>query len=141
MNFNPNFNGSFQGSSVLGPVNSAYAYIQQPTSMMAQQVSPFRTNRILVTSLNEALTKQCDYGSEMYYWDQSRPVIYVVRTNMQGVKEWAEIQYVVPSQQESPVNKLDEFEKRLCALERKFSSTGENVMSEQEVNTNAQPIG
>lgn len=136
MNFSPNFNGSFQPNQSILPMNPGVpAYLQQPVPMVTQQASPFRTNRILVTSLNEALTKQCDYGSEMYYWDQSRPVIYVVRTNMQGVKEWAEIQYVVPSQHETPVNKLDEFEKRLCALEKKLSSTGESVMSEREVNT------
>ena len=129
MNFYPNFNNPFQAAQ---PINTGLSY-QQP--VVPQQLTAFRTNRILVTSLNEALTKQCDYGSEMYYWDQSRPVIYVVRTNMQGVKEWAEIQYIVPSQQETPVDKFDDFERRLRVLEEKLSNANKRNMSELEVNT------
>ena len=91
-----------------------------PNSNWIPQV---RTNKILVTSLDEALSKNAERYSEMYYWDQSKPVIYVIRTDQNGVKSWAEIPYTIPNQANStPVTKadLDAVEVRLKALETKL---------------------
>ena len=140
MSFNPDFTNMFQNSQTPGtPVPGSLAYAQSMQAM--NQRIGLRSNRILVTSLNEALTKPCDYGSEMYYWDQSRPVIYIVRTNLQGVKEWAEIHYIVPAPQATAADRLEGLEKRLSALEIKLSGTNGSVMSDQEVNSDVKPIG
>ena len=124
------------------------SYLSAPVYMpsnLAQAGQPqVKTNRILVTSLQEALARPCDLGSEMYYWDQSRPVIYVVRTSLQGVKDWAEIPYVVNQQNDNtPATKAEvqELRNEIAALKGKLGAVG-NPQSGQEVNTNVeQPVG
>jgi hypothetical protein len=76
-----------------------------------------QTNKIPVTSLEEALSKPAERYSEMYYWDQSKPVIYVVRTDQNMVKSWAVIPYTLPDQeQNAPVTRAD-----LAALEARIA--------------------
>lgn len=81
-------------------------------TMPAPQASPWtpqlKTNKIPVTSLDEAIAKSGERNSEMYYWDQSKPVIYVVRTDMNGVKSWAQLPYTIPNQESNtPATKAD----------------------------------
>lgn len=67
-----------------------------------------KTNKILVTSLDEAIAKTNDRNSEIYYWDQSKPVIYVVRMDFNGVKSWAQLPYSLPNQEgNTPATKAD----------------------------------
>ena len=91
---------------------SAPAYYGSPVPV------PFRTNKVLVTSLEEAIAKQTERNSEMYYWDQSRPLIYVVRTDMEGRKSWAQLPYTLPNQDgNTPATKAD-----ILALEAKIAA-------------------
>ena len=80
-------------------------------------VPQLKTNKIPVTSLEEALNKPAERYSEMYYWDQAKPVIYVVRTDQNLVKSWATIPYTLPDQgQNAPVTRAD-----LAALEARIT--------------------
>ena len=56
-----------------------------------------KTNRILVSSLEEAVIRTNEYGSEMYYFDQNKPVFYIVRMDFAGRKTWAEVPYGSPA--------------------------------------------
>ena len=68
----------------------------------------FKTNKIPVTSLDEAIAKSNERNSEIYYWDQSKPIIYVIKTDMNGVKSWAQLPYTLPNQDTStPATKAD----------------------------------
>ena len=56
-----------------------------------------KSNRILVSSLEEAIIRTNEYGSEMYYFDQNKPVFYIVRMDFAGRKTWAEVTYGSPA--------------------------------------------
>ena len=76
-------------SPMCGQSTPAYGYVQ-PT------LAP-KTNRTLVASLDEAIYRTNEYGSEMFYFDQNRPVFYIVRMGMDGRKTWAEVPYGAPT--------------------------------------------
>ena len=95
-NPNPsNFNWPMNNISV--PMNNTNYWTPQ-----------LRTNKILVTSLEEAIAKSGERNSEMYYFDQSKPVIYVVKVDMNGMKSWAQLLYTTPNEQtNTPATKAD----------------------------------
>ena len=74
------------------------------------------SNIILVTSLEEALYRTNERGSDMMYVHQTQPVFYRVKVNADGQKTWAEYPYIVPtSENNNPVTRAD-----LQALEAKI---------------------
>ena len=95
-NPNPsNFNWPMNNFSV--PMNNTNYWTPQ-----------LRTNKILVTSLEEAIAKSGEHNSEMYYFDQSKPVIYVVKVDINGMKSWAQLSYTSPNDQDStPATRAD----------------------------------
>lgn len=115
----------------------------------AQQVQPqwgtpqLKTNKILVTSLEEAISKATERYSETYYFDQNRPVFYIVRVDMNMVKSWLEVPYTLPNQeQNTPATKADiagleaklkAMESVVQAMEQKSTSKRKKVEVEQEV--------
>lgn len=67
-----------------------------------------RTNKVLVTSLDEAIAKTSERNSELVYFDQSKPLIYIVKVDMTGVKSWAQLEYSTGVQDtNSPATKSD----------------------------------
>lgn len=56
----------------------------QPQPQMAQV--PMRTNKILVTSYEEALSRPTEFNSEAMYFHQSEPFVFQIYTDMQGKK-------------------------------------------------------
>ena len=120
----------------------------------AQQTQPqwgtpqLKTNKILVTSLEEAISKATDRYSETYFFDQNKPVFYIVRVDMNMVKSWLEVPYTLPNQeQNTPATKADlaGLEAKLNAMEatvrameqksltkRKKSDTGQEVTEDAE---------
>ena len=127
-----------QFQSNFNPGYSNFGYPQPNYPQFAtQQISgpQIKSNRILVTGLQEALSKPCDFNSEMYYWDQSKPVIYVIRTNDRGIKEWAEIPYTISNQLDStPATKAELNELRSEFAKLKGIIAGErNPRDGQEV--------
>ena len=66
------------------------------------------TNKIYVTSLDEALNKVAPRCSEMVYFHQDTNEFYVVKTDMDGRKSWLGFQYMVPNQDANiPATKAD----------------------------------
>lgn len=45
-----------------------------------------RSNKIFVTSMDDALARYAEPNSEMIYLDQDKPVLYEVKTDFQGRK-------------------------------------------------------
>ena len=102
----------------MGPFNTTTGYTIDNSY---QQQLPTSTNKIFVTSLEIALSKACNFNSEMIYFDQNKPVFYVIKTDSIGRKEWAEIPYQLPNNISQPKNleqKVEELLKRIEALEQ-----------------------
>lgn len=73
-----------QPNQVAQPQQLIQAQQQPQMAQMAQ--APLRSNRTLVTSYEEALTRPTDFNSEMLYFHQSEPFIFQIYTDMQGKK-------------------------------------------------------
>ena len=54
------------------------------------------TNKIYVTSLDDALSRPAPRGSEMVYFHQDANEFYVVKTDVDGRKSWMGFTYLVP---------------------------------------------
>ena len=68
----------------------------------------YNTNVYLVTSLDEAIMRTTQYGSDMVYFDQNKPVFYRIKVDMEGRKSWNVFDYVVPKPEDvKPVTASD----------------------------------
>ena len=67
-------------------MNYGYPYPTYP-QMSQPQLQP-RTNKIFVTSLEDALNRPADPNSEVIYLDQDKPFLYQVMNDMQGRKTY-----------------------------------------------------
>lgn len=122
-------NYNFTNSNGMQPTFGQY--MQQPymPDLAYRQSSPgpmLRTNRILVANVNEAIFRSNDRGSEMYYFDQNKPVFYVVRVDMEGRKSWVEVPYGAPApDNNSPATRAEvaELRKKFEEFEAKFLTT------------------
>ena len=107
-----NFNSQWQGP---------YKY---PSD--AAQPYGMHTNIIRVTSLEEAIMRTTQPGSDMMYIHQDKDILYRVKVDFDGKKSWGEFPIVVPTQPDiSPITK-DEFKAildRVEALEKKINPT------------------
>lgn len=105
-----NYNQNWGSNSWNTPTWSA-PYGQQPN-----------TNKVYVTSLDDALSRMAPRGSEMVYFHQDANEFYVVRTDADGRKSWVGFTYTVPNQDlNTPATKADlkEVLERLEKLEKK----------------------
>lgn len=107
-----------------------------------------RTNKILVTSLEEAIAKSGELGSEMYYFDQTKPLIYVVKTDMVGAKSWAQLAYSTEQQtNNAPATRADvaalasRIEALLSKLDTVESKPSRKKKVEAEVTENVESDG
>lgn len=70
--------------------------------------SHVNTNKIYVTSLEDALNRSSTRGSEMVYFHQDANEFYVVKTDVDGRKTWMGFAYSVPNQDDNiPATKAD----------------------------------
>jgi hypothetical protein len=53
-----------------------------------QDMMPVRTNKIYVVSLEDALSRPCDYNTEIIYIHQNQPIIFEVITDARGIKSY-----------------------------------------------------
>lgn len=84
------------------------------------------TNKIYVTSLDDALSRPAPRGSEMVYFHQDANEFYVVKTDVDGRKSWMGFTYLVPNQDtHTPATKADfkELLERIEKLEGKGDVT------------------
>ena len=66
------------------------------------------SNKIYVTSLEEAHNRSSQRGSEMVYFHQDANEFYVIKTDYDGIKSWMGFQYMVPNQDaNTPATKAD----------------------------------
>ena len=66
------------------------------------------SNKIYVTSLEDALNRASQRGSEMVYFHQDANEFYVVKTDFDGRKTWFAFTYNIPNQDENiPATKAD----------------------------------
>lgn len=78
-NMGMNNNMSMQG---MGMNNNVF-YGQQMPQQMQMQV---RTNKMFVTSVEDAMARYADYNTEIVYFHQDLPLLIEVKTDMQGKK-------------------------------------------------------
>lgn len=66
------------------------------------------TNKIYVTSLEDALNRMSPRNSEMVYFHQDANEFYVVKTDADGRKTWMGFAYSIPNQDATtPATKAD----------------------------------
>jgi hypothetical protein len=66
------------------------------------------TNIIRVTSLEEAIMKTTERGSDMMYVHQDKNILYHVKVDFDGKKSWGEFPIQVPNQPDnSPATRAD----------------------------------
>lgn len=99
---NMNWNDPYWNRTNPMPWNN---YGSTPTPIVPAQPN---TNKIYVTSLEDALNRSSSRGSEMVYFHQDANEFYVVKTDMDGRKSWVGFQYVIPNQDaNTPATKAD----------------------------------
>lgn len=84
----PYFNNWPSNYSQINSVNSGY---QQPTQMPQQTFQqppqmPYKTNKLVVTSLDEAMMRSSELNSDTVYFDQNKDVLYNVKVDSRGYK-------------------------------------------------------
>ena len=99
---NPNFSSPFGAYPSNPYAGSGYAY---------QNTSPtygVHTNIVRVTSLEEAIMRTNERGSDMMYIHQDKDILYRVKVDFDGKKSWGEFPIVVPNQTDNaPATKSD----------------------------------
>ena len=92
-------------------------YWSGPYSAPSQHVQT-NTNKLYVTSVDDALNRAAPRGSEMVYFHQDLNEFYVVKTDFEGRKTWAKFQYLAPNPDLStPATKAD-FKELMARIEK-----------------------
>ena len=88
---------------------NSFGYSQFPNSTpYPNSFNQPNTNKIYVTSLEDALNRSAPRGSEMVYFHQDANEFYVVKTDSDGRKSWAGFNYVAPNPDlTTPATKAD----------------------------------
>jgi hypothetical protein len=109
-----------------GMYNTAYNSNFQPQMAQQPQPAPMRTNKIYVTSLEDALNRYAEPNTIMIYRNQDEKFEYEIITDGQGRKSYKTLElgsYSVPQEEkriETPIISREEFDAvkgRLEALE------------------------
>lgn len=79
------------------PVQSPQASPQQP----AQPQMQVQSNKIFVTSIEDAMTRMAMPNSEVVYLHQDKPLLFEIRTDAQG-KKTPFVYDIVPHREEQP---------------------------------------
>lgn len=103
--------------------NFGYQNVFQP------QVAPsIKTNKIFVTSLDDAMARFAEPNTEIIYWHQDQPLIFEIKTDGQGRKgyrtfrlenltlatqEQAKKEYVTHDQLKELQDKVEDLQKKL----------------------------
>ena len=95
----------------------------------------FNTNIIYVTGIEEALFKSDKPNTDFMYYHQDQPIMYRVRVDNEGRKQWQQFNYSSPNPEASiPATKADiiEIAERLKKLEDRLQPV--EVISNAESN-------
>ena len=109
-----------------GMYNSPYMGNYQPQMAQQSQPAPMRTNKIFVTSLEDALNRYAEPNTVMIYRHQDEKFEYEIITDMQGKKSYKTLvlsDYIAPQtekqvvQQQTPTEEIEGLKVRIKALE------------------------
>lgn len=99
------------------------SWTNYPQQTLARNPYPF-TNVAYVTSLEEALYRTTQYGSDMIYFHQDKNEFYRVRVETDGHKSYVVFSYTLPqSAQPQEENTLEKLTARVEALEKLMQTT------------------
>lgn len=79
------FNGNNAFGNYIPQMQTPMQYAQYQMLQNAQTMPP-RTNKIFVTSLDEAMSKPAEPNTEIIYLHQTEPLLFQIYTDMQGKK-------------------------------------------------------
>lgn len=79
--------GSRQSNGYVAPSQNYYNASQMPPQQQPLPIAP-KTNKILVTSLMDAMNRTAEPNTDILYVDQDNPFIYQVTIDMQGRKSY-----------------------------------------------------
>lgn len=95
----------------------------QPMYRTGYPNNSFKTNKIFVTSLQDALSRSTERDSEYVYFHQDLDILYNVRTDQVGRKTYLIVDLIEhkdePKQAEQN-NMYENFDKRLKVIEQKL---------------------
>lgn len=92
---------------------------QPPQPPQPSQVIPPKTNKIFVTSLEEAMARPAEPNTEIIYLHQNEPLLFEVTTDLQGrksVKTFHLSEGNVPKQEYVPREEFEAFKTKFDAL-------------------------
>ena len=113
-------------------MNNQYGFYGNSQSNFNSFNNRSQSNIIMVTSLEEALYRTTERGSDMLYVHQTESVFYRVKVEHDGRKTWSEYPYNVPSPNDTrPVTKseFDALLEKVSALEKKLCTEATNEQS------------
>jgi hypothetical protein len=95
---------------------------QPPVQQPIPQESVSRTNKILVTGLEEALMKPSERNTDIVYFDQDKNLFYRVVTDGEGRKSSTTCSYqlAVTNDKQAPIE--DDYKERIAKLEERLSA-------------------
>ncbi len=79
------FNGNNAFGNYIPQMQTPMQYAQYQMSQNTQPMPP-RTNKIFVTSLEDAMSKPAEPNTEIIYLHQTEPLLFQIYTDMQGKK-------------------------------------------------------
>ena len=109
-----------------GMYNSPYMGNYQPQMAQQPQPAPMRTNKIFVTSLEDALNRYAEPNTIMIYRHQDEKFEYEIITDMQGKKSYKTLvlsDYIAPqaekqvTQPQTSTEEIEGLKVRIKALE------------------------
>lgn len=96
---------------------------QQPMYRTGYPSNSFKTNKIFVTNLQDALSRSTEPDSEYVYFHQDLDILYNVRTDQVGRKTYLIVDLIAhkdePKQAEQN-DRYEDFDKRLKVIEQKL---------------------
>lgn len=97
---------------------------QPPVQQPVQQDLP-RTNKILVTGLEEALMKPSERNTDIVYFDQDKNLFYRVVTDGEGRKSSTTCSYQIAITNDKQTNVEDDYKERIEKLEERLKALEE----------------
>lgn len=114
-----------------------YSYpTYQGNNYQPQQAQPImpKTNKVFVTSLDDALSRAVEPNSESIYLHQDKNIIFDVKTDMQGRKTWKAYEFKEYIEQEkAPVSSQESQGKDFVSKEEFEAFKGEIQASFKEL--------
>lgn len=128
-------NNMFQpyGNFGYGPNSSPQQQTMYGNNTANYVNSQFKTNKIFVINLQDALSRQTEPNSEYVFFDQEKDILYNIHTDSTGKKSWKVIDLFLHKDEEVKQSdeKYDKLLERVDSLEKRLEAMNGN--NEQSV--------